>query len=73
MDTPLFLNREIRLIYLAFILINLYNIPQGKKFPTYHFGPLKMSLYNGSSYVRQHPLDSLEILPEDRKTAICDK
>lgn len=31
MDTPLFLNREIRLIYLAFILINLYNIPQGKK------------------------------------------
>ena len=31
MDTPLFLNREIRLIKLAIILINLYNIPEGEK------------------------------------------
>lgn len=42
MDTPLFLNREIRLIDLGIILINLYNMPGiKKKKNTNHFSTLK--------------------------------
>lgn len=75
MDTPLFLNREIRLIKLTIILINLYNMPEGGKTHMNHFSTLKTSVCNGGNCVRQHSpgKDFLKILPVGRKSTILDK
>lgn len=54
MDTPLFLNREIRLIDLGIILINLYNMPGIKKKKKHEsLQHSKIYLFNGGSCVRQ--------------------
>lgn len=47
----LFWNREIRLINLAIIHINLYNMAGGHR---NHFSIWKISVFNGGSYMRQH-------------------
>lgn len=67
-NTPLFLNREVKLINLEIILMNLYNMlwtRGGGWTHMNHFSTLKTSVFNGGNCVRPHSSgkDFLEILP----------
>lgn len=70
MNTPQFLNKEVKLINLEIILMNLYNMLQvrwGRAEWTHinDFSTLKTSVFNGEVWQRQHSSgkDFLEILP----------